>query len=68
MKKLFRYSTLAAGMAFACAAAYAYPKPWPHDPTPAPSNPAPEVDPSLAFSGITLVAGTITVMRARKRK
>jgi hypothetical protein len=29
---------------------------------------APEIDPALAISGITLVAGTTTVLRARRRK
>jgi hypothetical protein len=29
---------------------------------------APEVDPSLAVAGISLLTGTLTVMRARRRK
>jgi LPXTG-motif cell wall-anchored protein len=29
---------------------------------------APEVDPSLAAVGVSLLAGTLTVLRARKRK
>jgi hypothetical protein len=29
---------------------------------------APEVDPSLAAAGISLLAGTLTVVRARSRK
>jgi LPXTG-motif cell wall-anchored protein len=29
---------------------------------------APEVDPSLAVVGVSLLAGTLTVLRARKRK
>jgi hypothetical protein len=35
-----------------------------------PNNPpptAPEVDPSLAFGGLTLLAGTLTVMRSRRQ-
>ncbi|MBB6146667.1 hypothetical protein HNQ77_004646 [Silvibacterium bohemicum] len=70
MKKLFRYSTLAVGLALGTGVmAHAYDRPWPHDPGPGHEAPsAPEVDPSLAFSGITLLAGTLTVMRARKRK
>ena len=28
----------------------------------------PEVDPSLAIGGLTLLAGTLAVMRARRRK
>jgi hypothetical protein len=31
-------------------------------------KPAPEVDPSLAAVGVSLLAGTLTVLRARKRK
>ena len=30
-------------------------------------NIAPEVDPSLAIGGLTLLAGTLTVMRSRRR-
>jgi hypothetical protein len=49
--------------------AHAYgPKPWPHDPGMPGAPSAPEVDPSLAIGGITLVAGALTVMRAGKRK
>jgi hypothetical protein len=33
-----------------------------------PGNVAPEVDPSLAFGGLTLLGGTLTVLRARRRK
>ena len=29
---------------------------------------APEVDPSLAFGGLTLLGGTLTVLRSRRRK
>jgi len=31
-------------------------------------NPAPEVDPSLAMSGFTLLGGTLTVMLSRRTK
>lgn len=31
-------------------------------------NRAPEVDPSLAIGGLTLLGGTLTVLRARRRK
>ncbi len=30
-------------------------------------NTAPEVDPALAISGLTLLGGTITVLRSRRR-
>jgi hypothetical protein len=32
------------------------------------SEPAPEVDPSLAIAGISLLAGTLVVVRSRFRK
>jgi LPXTG-motif cell wall-anchored protein len=40
---------------------------------PAPKTPsrgalAPEVDPSLALSGLTLLGGSLTVLRMRRRK
>jgi len=31
-------------------------------------NTAPEVDPSLAIGGLTLLGGTLTVLRSRRRK
>lgn len=39
-------------------------KPLKSDPTPV----APEVDPSLAIGGISLLAGGLTILRARKGK
>ena len=33
-----------------------------------PSHVAPEVDPSLAISGLMLLGGTLTVLRSRRRK
>jgi hypothetical protein len=33
-----------------------------------PTQQAPEVDPALAISGFSLLAGTLTVLRARHRK
>lgn len=40
------------------------------DPDPGHGHPreAPEVDPSLAISGFSLLAGTLTVLRARRSK
>ncbi len=46
-----------------------------HHPPPPPPPPskcggdrvAPEVDPSLAMGGLTLLGGTLTVLRARRR-
>jgi len=37
---------------------------WP----PSNNNIAPEVDPSLALSGFTLLGGALTVLRSRRRK
>jgi LPXTG-motif cell wall-anchored protein len=31
-------------------------------------NTAPEVDPSLAIGGLTMLGGTLTVLRSRRRK
>lgn len=44
-----------------------FPPPPPPPSHPAPST-APEVDPSLAFGGLTLLGGTLTVLRSRRRK
>jgi hypothetical protein len=41
------------------------PPPPPHR---SPGKVAPEVDPSLAFGGLTLLGGTLTVLRSRRRK
>ena len=40
-----------------------------HDPQPNdPPNTAPEVDPSMAFAGLALLGGTLTVLRSRRSK
>lgn len=40
-----------------------------HDPKPNdPPNTAPEVDPSMAFAGLALLGGTLTVLRSRRSK
>ncbi len=41
-----------------------------HGPKPPcdPPNTAPEVDPSMAFAGLTLLGGTLTVLRSRRSK
>jgi hypothetical protein len=44
---------------------------WDHPKTPPPTHDgwtAPEVDPSLAMGGLTLLAGSLTVLRSRRRK
>ncbi|MGA7316243.1 MAG: hypothetical protein WBX22_19990 [Silvibacterium sp.] len=82
MKKFLTYSILVFALAFgAITSAYAGPTPPGHPagpppapppppPPPPPSRPgtAPEVDPSLAIGGFSLLAGTLTVLRARRRK
>ena len=44
------------------------PPPNDHHPTPPAPATAPEVDPSLAIVGISFLAGTLTVLRVRRRK
>lgn len=60
-KNLLKYALVALGLAFStCSIAHAlvfYPNPR-----------TPEVDPSLAVGGLTLLAGTLAVMRVRRRK
>ncbi|RXS93033.1 hypothetical protein [Silvibacterium dinghuense] len=67
MKRFLKPSLLALGLMLgASTAAHADP-PWWQNPQP-PTPTAPEIDPGLAVSGITLLAGTLTVFRARRRK
>jgi hypothetical protein len=75
MKKLLNYALLTLILAFgASIAAKADPKgglpPCKPDGPSACTQPksAPEVDPGLAVAGISLLAGSLTVMRARSRK
>jgi hypothetical protein len=76
MKNLLKLSGPVFVLALA-ASAYAEPSrddgwrnPPPHSYEPAPKcdNVAPEVDPSLAIGGLTLLGGTLTVIRSRRRK
>jgi len=57
-RNLLKYSVvmLALGLS-TCTAAFAFGKPS-----------VPEVDPSLAIGGLTLLAGTIAVLRIRRKK
>ena len=75
MKKVLKYLFLGLALVVgASAAANASPvtpahsasplTPWHHDPL----QQAPEVDPALAISGLSLLGGTLTVLRARRRK
>ena len=57
-KNAMKYSLVMLGLALGtCSAAYGFGKPH-----------VPEVDPSLAIGGLTLLAGTIAVLRIRHRK
>lgn len=56
-KSLMKYSLVVLGLALCtCTAAYAFGHPS-----------APEVDPSLAIGGLTLLAGSIAVLRIRRK-
>lgn len=70
MKKILKYSFLGLALAVGANTA-AYADRWhhdrDHDRDRAEPRTAAEVDPSLAITGFSLVAGTLTVMRARRR-
>jgi hypothetical protein len=58
-KYLLKYALLSLGLAVGtCTSAYAF----------AFRHPAPEVDPSIAVSGLVLIAGSIAVMRVRHKR
>ena len=63
MKNVLKYSVM--GLVLALGSSVAAHAHHHQDPPPAPA--APEVDPSLAIGGFTLLAGTIAVARARRR-
>lgn len=78
MKNLLKYSLLALALALSTNA-FAQNGGWgngggnggwnpPPGQPPPNNNVAPEVDPSLALSGITLLGGALTVLRSRRRK
>ncbi len=57
-KNHLKYSLVMLGLALTtCTTAFAFSKPK-----------VPEVDPSLAIGGLTLLAGTIAVLRIRRKK
>jgi len=70
MKNLIKYAFLTLVFVFGVsAAANASPTPEPCSTiNPTCKKAAPEVDPSLAVAGISLLAGTLAVVRARARK
>jgi hypothetical protein len=67
MKNTLKYSLVAAVLLLSSGAfAHAGFDPFrPHPPTPVT---APEVDPGMAMSGLTLLAGTLTILRAKRSK
>lgn len=59
MKKLLKYALMMLGFAFcSCTAAHALMF----------RQPAPEVDPSMVISAFTLLAGSLAVLRVRRKK
>ena len=62
MKNLLKCTLLGMTLTFAASTAANA------DVTPPIRQTAPEIDPSMAVVGISFVAGTLTVIRARKRK
>jgi hypothetical protein len=68
MKNILKYALLTSILAFSGSiVANAVPT-YTHREPSARMNVAPEVDPALAIIGISLLAGTLTVMRARRNK
>jgi hypothetical protein len=72
MINLLKYSTLALAAALSLST-FAHAWDGDHDKHHDPDQPrdpksAPEVDPSLALGGFTLLAGTLTVVRSRRRR
>jgi len=71
LRKLFKYAFLAFALTLGVSTlAYANPRhDHDHDRDRKPkAYEAPEVDPGLAIGGFSLLAGTLTVLRAQRRK
>jgi len=69
MRKLLKYAIPTLVLAFGVSTiANATPTPSPCATAVPCKKSAPEVDPSLAVAGISLLAGTLAVVRARSRK
>jgi hypothetical protein len=73
MKTLMKFAVVALALGFSASAHARGGPPTSQLPPQAPSNPvnpnvAPEVDPSLAICGFTLLGGTLTVLRSRRRR
>jgi hypothetical protein len=73
MKIALKYSLAILLLALAVPVAHAGGRDDPHNPPPSPPKKcdppatAPEVEPSMAFAGLTLLGGTPTVLRSRRR-
>jgi hypothetical protein len=63
LKTILKYSLLTLALSFAVPSARALDRP-----RPVSSHTAPEVDPSLAISGLALLAGSLSVAHARRSK
>jgi hypothetical protein len=68
MKELLKYAIFTLVIAFGVSAAAKPSPPPPQHPMRPEKHVAPEVDASLAIVGLSLLAGTVTVLRARSRK
>jgi len=70
MKSALKYSILASALALSTSTlAHARDRDEHFQPQrPVCGNTAPEVDPSLAISGLMLLGGSVTVLRARRRQ
>jgi hypothetical protein len=70
VKRVLSYAFLGIALAVGGSAS-AFADPWhhhDHDPPKPQPRTAPEVDPGLAIAGISLLGGTIAVLRARRSK
>ena len=66
MKAILKYSFLALALSLSIAPrAHAAPKP---TPVAVPPKAAPEIDPALAVTGLALLAGSLSIVRARRSK
>jgi LPXTG-motif cell wall-anchored protein len=70
MKTALKFSLFALALAMTMSPMAQAHDPHDHDPNPPHDlpNTAPEVDPSMAFAGLTLLGGTLTVLRSRRSK
>jgi LPXTG-motif cell wall-anchored protein len=67
MNNFLKYALFSALALSVCSQAHAHERGNKNNPPDCP-NTAPEVDPSMAIGGLTLLGGTLTVLRARRTK